>query len=251
MERITGKTLAPGCRAADQGILCLNVATVLAAHRAQRGYPMISRVVSITGARALSPVNVRVRFGTTVEHVLQFTGNLPAQHDRVRAGGPLSGFDLMHTSVPVTATTHCLAIEPELHKPAAVACIRCGACSDVCPVNLVPQQLYWHSRADDLDGASRFGLQSCIECGCCDVVCPSAIELTATFRYARAAVREEQHQQALAQLAQQRFELRQQREHAREIETHRAREAKKAQLTSPDDAIAAALARTRARKKKA
>ena len=250
VQRITGTTLSPDHRAAEHGILCLNVGTVLAAHAAQQGYPLLSRVVSISGTNAVSPVNVKVRFGTSVQHVLACTGNLPAADDRVRAGGPLSGFDLAQTMVPVTATTHCLAIEPAMHKPAALPCIRCGACSDVCPVNLVPQQLYWHSRGDDIAGARRFGLQSCIECGCCDVVCPSAIELTATFRYARAAVREEQYQQQQATLAKQRYELRQERELNRERDTQRAREQQKAQLAGPDAAIAAALARSRARKNK-
>ena len=250
VQRITGKPLPTGVRATELGILCLNVATVVAAWRAQAGYPMISRIVTVAGSRANTPCNIRVRIGTSVADVLQSTGNAPEADDsRVRAGGPLSGFDLQSLSVPVSATTNCIAIEPPPSKSTAMACIRCSHCSEVCPVNLVPQQLYWYASGNDIQQAQRFGLDNCIECGCCDIVCPSSIELTSMFRYARSSWREQQQDKQDADIARERYEQRQRRLTHREQEARKIREEKKTQLISSKDPIADALARARARKR--
>ncbi|MFK7994886.1 MAG: electron transport complex subunit RsxC [Granulosicoccus sp.] len=251
VQRITGKLLAADERASDLGVLCLNVATVVAAWRAQAGYPLISRIVTVAGNKAIKTTNVRVRIGTPVAEVLELTGNATVKNQtRIRVGGPLSGFDLQDLSVPVTATTNCIAIESAALKTEAVACIRCGQCSEVCPVNLIPQQIFWHASADDIDGAHRFGLDNCLECGCCDLVCPSSIELTSLFRYARASWREQQHHKHEAIVARERFEQREARLASRELESQRLREEKKLQLSADSDPIADALARARARKKK-
>lgn len=250
VQRITGIALKDGTRASDHGVLCINVATVVAAWRAQNGYPLISRIVTIGGNQATTPCNIRVRIGTSVADVLRMSGNTPGETTiRVRAGGPLSGFDLPSLSVPITATTNCITLETVAPKIDAAACIRCSQCSEVCPVNLVPQQMLWHASGDDLAGATRFGLGDCIECGCCDIVCPSFIELTSTFRHARASLREQQHQQHEAELARERYEQRQIRLKIREQEAQRIRDEKKSQLKTGDDAIADALARARARKR--
>lgn len=251
VQRVTGSALTPGERAVDRGIVCLNVATIFAAWKATAGYPLLSRIITVAGVNAAQPVNVRVRIGSSVAHVLEHTNNVAASaHSRIRVGGPLSGFDLRDSSVPITATSNCITIEPIAESQQASACIRCSQCSDVCPVNLVPQQLYWYARTDELNGAMRFGLDDCIECGCCDVVCPSSIPLTSTFRYARSAWREQKLRHVEAELARERFELRESRVIAREQEAQRIREQKKSQLASTDDAIGNALARARARKKK-
>ena len=254
LQRIFGKLPYAGQRASDQGVLCLNVATVFAAWQAQSGQPLLSRIITIAGEHADNPTNVRVRFGTSVSHVLQQTDNLPGhaannQTIRVRAGGPLSGFDLKSLTAPITATTNCISVEPAPQHSTASACIRCSQCSDVCPVDLLPQQLLWHASSDDLPGAMHFGLDTCIECGCCDMVCPSFIELTSTFRYARSAWKDQQQQKAAAEFARVRFEQHEARALEREREAKRVREQKKSRLASTDDAIAQALARSRARKK--
>lgn len=250
IERITGRKIPDHLKPVDQGIICLNVATVHALWRARHGYAMISRIISVTGSNATQPCNVRVRLGTSVEDVLHDTGNAPDAHTRVRAGGPLSGFDLADLDVPVRATTNCIALEPAQEKIPAMACIRCGDCSTVCPAGLLPQQLLWYTSQDDAQGSERFGLASCIECGCCDVVCPSSIQLTQTFRYARSIQREKQRQDALASAARQRYQNRQQRLQAQENAKQQERLEAQAKLGQGPDAIADALKRARTRKRR-
>ena len=201
-------------RPTAHGVLCVNVATARAAYRARLGEPMLSRIVSVGGALAAAPCNVSVALGTPVSHVLAASGQGErGSGTRLRAGGPLSGFDLDDDTAPVTATTNRLALEPPAAAPTPLPCIRCAACSEVCPVALLPQELLRHARADDDAALVRGGLDACIECGCCDVVCPSTIPLTASFRHARgrlaerrertrdAAAAEERHRRRTARLA--------------------------------------------------
>lgn len=250
IQRITGHQLSAGERPVNRGILCINVATALAAWQAQQGFALTSRVVTIAGESCNNPVNVRVAFGTSIADVLRLTGNQPLRSTaRIRVGGPLSGFDVSELEAPVTATTNCIALHPLSVTSSEQPCIRCSACSDVCPEQLLPQQLYWYARSDHLDGAHRFGLDSCIECGCCDIVCPSAIPLTATFRHARDARREQQRLEAAAVAAEQRYLAREQRLAQRAAAREDRRLVAKAKLTASSDPIADALARARSRRK--
>lgn len=250
IRRITGLSLPAGERPASHGILSINVATALAAHRAQLGYPLYSRVVTVSGEGLPEPVNVRVRFGTPVEEVLHQCGyNALSGNHRIRANGPLSGFDLPSLQAPVTASTNCLGIHSVEPSPAVLPCIRCGACEEVCPEQLLPQQLYWYAQADDLPGSRRFGLDSCITCGCCDLVCPSSIPLTQSFRHARDAQREQERQERMADLSQQRYQAREQRLQDRAAAREEKRRLAKALLNTSRDPIADALARARDRRK--
>lgn len=251
VERISGLRLKTGDHPAKHGIVCINIATALAAWRAQLGEAMCSRVITIAGERATNPVNVRVVLGTSVADALAFSGNLSSLDQvRVRIGGPLSGFDLTSLDVPVTATTNSISIEVEHKLAPQTPCIRCGKCSDVCPVKLLPQQLYSYATNEDNDGTDRYGLGSCIECACCDLVCPSNIPLTAMFRYAKSVQLDKQRTDQLAVIAQSRFMLREQRELKRRELRKARRDAAKEKLAGSADPIADALARARNRRRK-
>jgi Na+-transporting NADH:ubiquinone oxidoreductase subunit A len=67
------------------------------------------------------------------------------------------------------------------------ACINCGYCTDVCPVNILPQFTYKCIHADEVEESLAHGLLDCVECGLCTYVCPSKIELCARFKLAREA----------------------------------------------------------------
>jgi electron transport complex protein RnfC len=67
-------------------------------------------------------------------------------------------------------------------------CIRCSACADACPADLLPQQLYWYSKGQLHDKATAHNLADCIECGACAWVCPSNIPLVQYFRQEKAEI---------------------------------------------------------------
>lgn len=255
IETLTGQQIPHGSIPSKQGIVCINVGTAYALWQSVFNEQALdSRVVSLGGSQMPNPCNVRVRFGTSVSDVLQATNNEPTSRTiRIRAGGPLSGFDLSSLDVPVTAKTNCILAEPEIQDTPAQACIRCGQCADVCPARLQPQQLFWYAQSEDHDKCAQLNLKACIECGCCDLVCPSAIKLTEHFRFAKSsanAILAEQHKAAVAE---DKFNEREKRLAKRETAKQaRIEERKKAVKTpsKPDaDRIKAALSRARNKRK--
>ncbi|MCP3873633.1 MAG: 4Fe-4S dicluster domain-containing protein [Desulfobacteraceae bacterium] len=58
------------------------------------------------------------------------------------------------------------------------ACINCGYCTKICPVDLMPNFIMKALSSDDIEDALSFGLLDCCKCGLCSYTCPSKIELT-------------------------------------------------------------------------
>jgi Na+-transporting NADH:ubiquinone oxidoreductase subunit A len=71
------------------------------------------------------------------------------------------------------------------------ACIQCNFCTQVCPVDILPQLTYKAILAGEVEESLAHGLLDCVECGLCSLVCPSKIELLKTLRQAREQFYEE------------------------------------------------------------
>ncbi|MFO7710110.1 MAG: 4Fe-4S dicluster domain-containing protein [Desulfobacterales bacterium] len=67
------------------------------------------------------------------------------------------------------------------------ACIQCGFCARVCPVDILPQLTYKAVLAEEVEESLAHGLLDCVECGLCSFVCPSKIDLLQSLRRAREA----------------------------------------------------------------
>ncbi len=66
------------------------------------------------------------------------------------------------------------------------ACIACGYCALVCPVDILPQFTYKAVLAGEVEESLEHGLLDCVECALCSYVCPSKIELFETLKQAKA-----------------------------------------------------------------
>ncbi|WOT06674.1 electron transport complex subunit RsxC [Shewanella youngdeokensis] len=257
IQILTGQEVPSGAIPAQLGMLVQNVGTAYAIQDAvSNGKPLTERVVTVTGLNSNKPGNYWVPIGTPVEHILKtsgFKGKLT--QDKVIIGGPMMGHELPNIDAPVLKGTNCVLLpsdseisseQPE--KP----CIRCGECAVVCPALLLPQQLFWHSQAQEFDKAASFNLRDCIECGCCSYVCPSDIPLVEYFRVAKSALRTEAEEKKQADLAKQRFDAKQQRledeKIAREAKAKEAAERRKQSMTgTAKNAVAEAMARIKAK----
>lgn len=199
----------------DIGILCQNVGTAAAVARAVlHGEPLLSRIVTVTGDGVARPRNLEVRLGTPVAALIEACGGYTDRAAHLLMGGAMMGFPLADDSVPVVKATNCIVVASRDEiRPRAPArpCIRCGECAEVCPAQLLPQQLYWHARSGELDRLDRHHLFDCIECGCCDLVCPSQLPLTQYFRYAKTELWARDRDRARSDLARERFEARRER----------------------------------------
>jgi electron transport complex protein RnfC len=244
---------------ADIGILCQNVGTAAAIYRAVcRGEPLLSRIVTVTGAGILSPKNLEVRIGTPLSHLVSTCGGYTQDVERLLIGGPMMGYAVNSDAVPVIKTTNCILAVTREEMPApppAQPCIRCGKCTEVCPADLLPQQLYWYARTGNYDTAQDYDLFDCIECGCCAYVCPSHIPLVQHYRHAKTEIWAQEKQRRKSDLARQRHEARLAR--LERIKQERAEKmARKKQALSQDTAgpdpkqaaIQAALERVKRKK---
>lgn len=246
IRTLIGAEVPHGHLPLDIGIVCHNVGTAAAVDDAvMHGRPLVSRVVTVTGGAVVEPRNVEALFGTPINELVAACGGYRMAPERLLMGGPMMGYRLANDGVPVVKGTNCIiaAAPGEFASPApAMPCIRCGECVSVCPANLLPQQLHWAARSNDLDGAERLHLFDCIECGCCDVVCPSHIPLVDTFRWAKSEVFERETERRKAELSKRRHDARLER-----LEAERREREEKLKAKRSPEAIAAAMERIKQR----
>ncbi|MFB2684956.1 electron transport complex subunit RsxC [Shewanella mangrovisoli] len=257
IQIITGREVPSGAIPAKLGIVVHNVGTAFAIHQAvTQGKPLIERVVTVTGQNVGKPGNYWLPIGTPVKHVLKHTEFNAEADQKVIIGGPMMGHALPTIQVPILKGTNCILVPSSQEigtTPEEKACIRCGECANACPALLLPQQLFWHAKAEEYDKAASYNLKDCIECGCCSYVCPSDIPLVEYYRIAKSALKQAADEKHQAERAKLRFEARIQRleeeKLAREAKAKEAAARRQATMTSTDkNAVAEAMARIAAKK---
>ena len=98
--------------------------------------------------------------------------------------------------------------------PAYDACIKCGFCVPVCPVEIDAADLLAKLIDDDWEAAAARNLSACIECRRCDAVCPSEIPLASILGAGKKSLLAREAQTAAAKIARQRGD-----ERARRLES--------------------------------
>ena len=173
----------------DVGVVVMNVGTAAAVARAVvRGKPLTHRVVTVSGAGIAAPKNLLVPVGISYGELIDYCGGLRPDAARIVIGGPMMGFALGDQGTPVTKGTSGITVltRDEVREQETRACVRCGRCVDVCPLNLVPTKIAMASRHGDWDLAGQYYLMACMECGCCAYICPSRIPLVQLIRMGKA-----------------------------------------------------------------
>ncbi|NOQ90744.1 MAG: electron transport complex subunit RsxC [Gammaproteobacteria bacterium] len=263
---ITGKEVPKGRYPAELNVLCHNVATAYAIYRAiYFAEPLISRILTVTGHGVTQPQNLDVLIGTSMSACIEHCGGYTEDSDELIMGGPMMGFSLNSDELPVIKASNCLLVTANTDTTAQqkhMPCIRCGKCVDVCPVRLLPQQLYWYASSQNTDRLIEHNLFDCIECGCCAYVCPSDIPLVQYYRYAKTTIWQQERERNASDISRQRHEAHEQRlekiKLEREEKLRKKRELLKNKTndktndgsgnSSKQAAIAEALARAQAKK---
>ncbi|MCW8922133.1 MAG: electron transport complex subunit RsxC [Gammaproteobacteria bacterium] len=261
---VTGKEIPMNGLPADIGVLCHNVGTAYAIHKAiYEDEPLISRIVTVTGNGIEQAQNLEVPIGTSIADCIEQCGGYSSDAHCLIIGGPMMGYSLDNDAVPVIKACNCLLVtssdeiypaNTEAHMP----CIRCGRCVEACPVQLLPQQLYWYASCGNHERVSEYHLFDCIECGCCTYVCPSQIPLVQYYRNAKSEIWQQAADRKKSDAARVRHEAREHRlelqKREREEKLRKKREMlnqkKGKPATSEIDEKKAAIAEALARVKK-
>ena len=181
---------------ADAGCIVENVGTVYAIQRAVLyNEPLISHVLTVTGDAVKSPANFWVQEGTNYRELLEACGGVKdgVEPKKALAGGPMMGIAMSSLDVPVQKNNNALTLlsfdEIETAEEQVTPCLRCGRCTTVCPMGLMPQMMAAAVEFGDLERYDKklYGLD-CIACGSCTYICPAKRPLTQMFKQTKAEI---------------------------------------------------------------
>ena len=173
----------------DVGVVVQNVGTALAVFEAAAyGKPLMERVVTVTGAGVAEPGNILAPVGATFSSLVEFCGGLTSPPGKVVMGGPMMGIAQHNLEASMLKGTSGLLFfdEDQAGREGFMACINCGRCVKVCPVNLLPNILGTMVERGGLDHIDDYYPGDCMECGCCSYACPSKRPLVQFLKLAKA-----------------------------------------------------------------
>ena len=176
----TGKALNSSKLPADVGAIVDNVETLTAIYRAVAfGKPVITRTFTVTGDAIVTPRNFIVPIGMRQQDLIDLCDNYKEPPGKIISGGPMMGFAMYDTNVPVTKTTSAITalLRDEVSEKLQSACISCGRCVEVCPSRLIPSRLAKYAHQRDESMFLKYNGMECMGCGCCSYICPAKRQL--------------------------------------------------------------------------
>ncbi len=195
----TGRVVPEGKLPIDAGCVVLNsTTTAFIGKYLKTGMPLTHKCVTVDGSAVKEPKNVIVPIGTPISEVFEFAGGFKSEPAKVLYGGPMMGISIPDLSYPIIKNTNAIIAfdEAEAIIPKTTACIRCGACVNVCPFGINPPAIAKALKNEDFETLKEVGTNLCMECGCCSYVCPASRPLVANNRLAKQALREHAKKEA-------------------------------------------------------
>ena len=173
IKAILDRNVPAGGLPMDVGVVVHNVMTCYYMYRAvYHSEPLTERYLSVTGEGVSTPKNLLVRLGTPIDKILENAG-LKTSAAKIVLGGPMMGIAQYSTQVPVTKGTSGILVLEDIGSIDYEHCIRCGACVEHCPMQLVPSELSIAMEKNRVDLAEQYNIMDCMECGVCAYVCPA------------------------------------------------------------------------------
>ncbi len=216
-----GDQLDDGGFLMDYGILALDEVVPIHAYGAVvLDHPVSTTRVSLGGPE-ISNVVVEVPVGLSAGELLDGAQGYK-EEDQVILGGPLTGRVMSSPEIPLGKSIPSLVLMKGPERSEVLAwlkpgskkesfsrafissllpnldreldsgihgelrpCISCGYCTEVCPVDILPYQIYHTGSHDLVDEVNRLQPQRCVDCGLCAYVCPSKLPLSRVLEDAK------------------------------------------------------------------
>lgn len=171
VNTITGKKYEKSPQ--EIGVIVNNVSTIYAIYELLKyGHALTEKIVTITGPGIKKPGNYKVKIGTNLsELMLKTDGYTKIENPILIAGGLMKGKSIPQDELIITKDLNTICII-EGKKEEVTSCIKCGKCSEVCPVGLMPVMII-----DNHKKAKKLKIDKCIGCGLCSYICPAKIEV--------------------------------------------------------------------------
>ena len=186
IKAILNREVPRGGLPMDVGCVVQNVGTAYAAYQAVKfNKPLIERVVTVTGDGVKEAKNCMVRIGTPAMDVINFCGGYVGTPKKILFGGPMMGIAQYSENVPTVKGTSGIIVWQHAVVDDEGPCVRCSNCVDVCPMGLMPTELFKAVKTKKFDVAKEYGVLDCIECGCCAYNCPAKIPLVHYLKYGK------------------------------------------------------------------
>jgi len=192
IDAALGRKVPPGALPMEVGCVIQNVGTALAIRDAViAGDVPRTATLTVSGKGIAEPKNLQVTIGTTLREVIDYCGGATEKARRVVVGGPMMGFAAYSLDAPIVKATSGILVlsDEELPEAKETACISCGKCTEVCPINLLPTRLARLSKIGRTEEARDLGIEVCMECGTCAFTCPAHIPLVQYLRLGKKNVR--------------------------------------------------------------
>lgn len=192
IDAACGRKVPPGKLPLEVNVVVINVSTAVAIYDAVvEDMPLVKRVVTVSGDGILNPGNYLIPTGVKFIDVIEHCGGFKDSSVKVILGGPMMGFAQGDLNVPVIKGASGILCFSDIKKSHYdyQACIKCGRCVDVCPMNLMPSLLSRLIERNSVDKAGSNNLMDCMECGCCVYVCPARRPIVQWIKSAKAEVR--------------------------------------------------------------
>ena len=196
IQAIAGADFPVSMLPADVGCIVENVGTIYAIQRAALyNEPLFSQCLTLSGDAVKNPGNYIVRDGTSFMELLENAGGLKEGVTLKKAlvGGPMMGIALSSLDVPIQKQNNGLTLltddANERAEQQVTACLRCGRCTTVCPMGLLPQLMAEAITMGDIKRYEEklYGLE-CIQCGSCTYICPARRPLMQMFKQTKADI---------------------------------------------------------------
>lgn len=189
VKALLGGEIPRGKFPSDVGVVIFNVETCWSVYRAfVFGYPVMEKVVTVSGNCVKTPGNLLVPLGIRFEEAIRRCGGFSRKPDKILSGGPMMGQAQWTAEVPVTkGVGGILALWEPVEKTGV--CIHCGRCVGRCPMHLVPLEFVRLVQQEDWEEAERYSILSCSECGCCTFTCPAKIPILQSIRVGKEVIR--------------------------------------------------------------